>query len=112
MQVTVRSMPGRDTIVIPRCSTMSTDPRVQDVNKPFSAPNIGMDCAIRLVGDRDRTAFDWSSPCGLGPVPAVLKGRDLRSAAPLTGERASAGPSGDTLPWRNRPRRTGMACAC
>jgi len=64
-----RYMPDRDTIIIPQCNTMSTDPKVGDVDKPFVCAKIGMDCTIPLVGDVDRSAYDWSSACDLGPIP-------------------------------------------
>jgi 2,5-furandicarboxylate decarboxylase 1 len=64
-----RYMPDRDTIIIPQCNTMSTDPKVGDVDLPFVCSKIGLDCTIPLVGDVDRAAYDWSSACDLGPVP-------------------------------------------
>jgi 4-hydroxy-3-polyprenylbenzoate decarboxylase len=64
-----RYMPDRDTIIIPQCNTMSTDPKVGDPDKPFVCSKIGLDCTIPLVGDVDRSAYDWSSACDLGPVP-------------------------------------------
>ena len=45
-----RYMPDRDTIIIPQCNTMSTDPKVGDADKPFYASKIGLDCTIPLVG--------------------------------------------------------------
>jgi 2,5-furandicarboxylate decarboxylase 1 len=65
-----RYMPDRDTLIIPQCNTMSTDPKVGDPNKPFYASKIGMDCTIPLVGDVDRHDYDWSSACDLGDPPA------------------------------------------
>ena len=68
-----RYMPDRDTIIIPQCNTMSTDPKVGNVDKPFYCSKIGMDCTIPMVGEVDRDAYDWSSACDLGPVPADVK---------------------------------------
>ncbi|HEY3178037.1 MAG TPA: UbiD family decarboxylase [Casimicrobiaceae bacterium] len=65
-----RYMPDRDTIIIPQCNTMSTDPKIGDPNKPFYASKIGMDCTIPLVGNWNRNDFDWSSACDLGDPPA------------------------------------------
>ena len=63
-----RYMPDRDTIIIPQCNTMSTDPKVGDPDKPFVCSKIGLDCTIPLVGDIDRSAYDWSSACDLGQI--------------------------------------------
>lgn len=68
-----RYMPDRDTIIIPGCNTMSTDPKVGDPDKPFVASKIGMDCTIPMMGDFDRHAFDWSSACDLGEPPPNVK---------------------------------------
>jgi 2,5-furandicarboxylate decarboxylase 1 len=69
-----RFMPDRDTIIIPQCNTMSTDPMLGGkVDTPFYASRIGMDCTIPLVGDWDRDIFDWSSAVDLGEPPANLK---------------------------------------
>jgi 2,5-furandicarboxylate decarboxylase 1 len=65
-----RYMPDRDTIIIPGCNTMSTDPKLGDVNKPFVASKIGMDCTIPLVGDWSRSDFDFSAAADLGDPPA------------------------------------------
>jgi len=64
-----RYMPDRDTIIIPQCNAMSVDPKVGDPDKPFVCSKIGLDCTIPLVGDVDRSAYDWSSACDLGPAP-------------------------------------------
>jgi 2,5-furandicarboxylate decarboxylase 1 len=68
-----RYMPDRDTIIIPQCNTMSTDPKVSDPDKPFYASRIGMDCTIPMVGDRDRHDFDWSAAVDLGEPPANVR---------------------------------------
>jgi len=67
-----RYMPDRDTLIIPQCNTMSTDPKVGDVDKPFFASKIGMDCTIPMVGQWNRHSFDWSAAVDLGPVPATV----------------------------------------
>jgi 4-hydroxy-3-polyprenylbenzoate decarboxylase len=64
-----RYMPDRDTLIIPQCNTMSTDPKVGDVDKPFYASKIGLDCTIPMVGTWTRSDFDWSSACDLGAPP-------------------------------------------
>jgi 2,5-furandicarboxylate decarboxylase 1 len=66
-----RYMPDRDTIIIPQCNTMSTDPKLGDVDKPFYASRIGLDCTIPLVGNWNRQDFDWSGAVDLGPLPKV-----------------------------------------
>ncbi|MFL5337542.1 MAG: hypothetical protein ACJ8H8_31300 [Geminicoccaceae bacterium] len=76
-----RYMPDRDTIIIPQCNTMSTDPKVGDVDKPFYCSKIGMDCTIPLVGKVDRHAYDWSSACDLGPMPPDVKPMDEAALA-------------------------------
>jgi len=68
-----RYMPDRDTIIIPQCNTMSTDPKVGDVDKPFYASKVGMDCTIPIVGNWDRHDFDWSAAVDLGEPPVNLK---------------------------------------
>lgn len=68
-----RYMPDRDTIIIPQCNTMSTDPKCGDVNKPFYASKIGMDCTIPMVGDWIRSDFDWSAAVDLGEPPAGVR---------------------------------------
>jgi 4-hydroxy-3-polyprenylbenzoate decarboxylase len=68
-----RYMPDRDTIIIPQCNTMSTDPKVGDVDKPFYASKIGLDCTIPMVGNWTRSDFDWSAACDLGEPPANVK---------------------------------------
>jgi 4-hydroxy-3-polyprenylbenzoate decarboxylase len=68
-----RYMPDRDTLIIPQCNTMSTDPKVGDVDKPFYASKIGLDCTIPMVGNWTRSDFDWSSACDLGAPPANVK---------------------------------------
>jgi len=72
-----RYMPDRDTIIIPQCNTMSTDPKITDPDKPFVCSKIGLDCTIPLVGDVQRSHFDWSSPCDLGPVPKDVEPLDV-----------------------------------
>jgi 2,5-furandicarboxylate decarboxylase 1 len=67
-----RYMPDRDTIIIPQCNTMSTDPKIGDPNKPFYASKIGLDCTIPLVGDVNRDDYAWSSACDLGDAPAQV----------------------------------------
>ena len=57
-----RYMPDRDTLIIPQCNTMSTDPKISDPDKPFYASRIGMDCTIPLVGNWDRHNFDCPRP--------------------------------------------------
>jgi len=64
-----RYMADRDTIIIPQCNTMSTDPKINDADKPFYASKIGMDCTIPLVGNWDRHNFDWSAAVNLGEPP-------------------------------------------
>jgi 4-hydroxy-3-polyprenylbenzoate decarboxylase len=71
-----RYMPDRDTIIIPQCNTMSTDPKLSDPDKPFHASKIGLDCTVPLVGDWDRSSFDWSAPCDLGAPPANVTPMD------------------------------------
>ena len=71
-----RYMPDRDTIIIPQCNAMSVDPKVGDPNKPFVCSKIGFDCTIPLVGDVDRSAYDWSSACDLGPAPKNVVAMD------------------------------------
>ena len=67
-----RYMPDRDTIIIPQCNTMSTDPKVDDVDHPFYASKIGLDCTIPMVGKWDPRDFDFSTACDLGdPSPNV-----------------------------------------
>jgi 2,5-furandicarboxylate decarboxylase 1 len=68
-----RYMPDRDTLIIPGCNTMSTDPKVGEPDKPFQASKIGLDCTIPLVGNLNRSSFDWSSACDLGDPPANVK---------------------------------------
>ena len=68
-----RYMPDRDTIIIPQCNTMSTDPKIGNVDKPFYASKIGLDCTIPMVGDWTRSDFDWSSACDLGEPPANVQ---------------------------------------
>ena len=74
--IAFRYMPDRDTIIIPGCNTMSTDPKIGDPNKPFVCSKIGLDCTIPLVGDVDRSAYDWSSACDLGPPPKEVEAMD------------------------------------
>jgi len=61
-----RYMPDRDTIIIPQCNTMSTDPTVGGVDKPFCASRIGLDCTVPVVGNWNRHNFDWSRRGRLG----------------------------------------------
>lgn len=68
-----RYMPDKDTLIIPQCNTMSTDPKCQDVDKPFYASKIGMDCTIPMVGNWDPNDFSWSSAVDLGEPPANVK---------------------------------------
>jgi 2,5-furandicarboxylate decarboxylase 1 len=68
-----RYMPDRDTLIVPQCNTMSTDPKVGDPDKPFYASKIGFDCTIPLVGNLDPHSFDWSSACDLGDPPADVR---------------------------------------
>ena len=68
-----RYMPDRDTIIIPQCNTMSTDPTVGDVDKPFCASRIGLDCTIPMVGNWNRHNFDWSAAVDLGEPPEGVK---------------------------------------
>jgi 2,5-furandicarboxylate decarboxylase 1 len=68
-----RYMPDRDTIIIPQCNTMSTDPKVGDVDKPFFASKIGMDCTIPMVGNWNRSDFDWSAAVDFGEPPAGVQ---------------------------------------
>jgi 2,5-furandicarboxylate decarboxylase 1 len=68
-----RYMPDRDTLIIPKCNTMSTDPKIGDVDKPFYASKIGLDCTIPMVGNWDRHDFDWSAAVDLGEPPADVK---------------------------------------
>jgi 2,5-furandicarboxylate decarboxylase 1 len=71
-----RYMPDRDTIIIPQCNAMSVDPKVGDPDKPFVCSKIGLDCTIPLVGDVDRSVYDWSSACDLGPAPKNVVAMD------------------------------------
>jgi 2,5-furandicarboxylate decarboxylase 1 len=66
-----RYMPDRDTIIIPQCNTMSTDPKLGDVDRPFYCSKIGLDCTVPLVGNWNRQDFDWSSAVDLGTPPQV-----------------------------------------
>ena len=66
-----RYMPDRDTIIIPQCNTMSTDPKLADVDKPFYCSKIGLDCTVPLVGNWNRQNFEWSSAVDLGTPPQV-----------------------------------------
>jgi len=66
-----RYMPDRDTIIIPQCNTMSTDPKLGDVDKPFYCSKIGLDCTVPLVGNWNRQDFEWSSAVDLGTPPQV-----------------------------------------
>jgi 4-hydroxy-3-polyprenylbenzoate decarboxylase len=66
-----RYMPDRDTIIIPQCNTMSTDPKLGDVDKPFYCSKIGLDCTVPLVGNWNRQDFEWSSAVDLGNPPQV-----------------------------------------
>ncbi len=66
-----RYMPDRDTIMIPHCNTMSTDPKIGDPDKPFDCSKIGLDCTIPLVGEWNRQNFDWSAAVDLGTPPVV-----------------------------------------
>jgi 2,5-furandicarboxylate decarboxylase 1 len=68
-----RYMPDRDTIIIPGCNTMSTDPKVGDVDKPFVASKIGMDCTIPMVGNWNRSDFEWSAAVDLGEPPVGVE---------------------------------------
>jgi len=68
-----RYMPDRDTLIIPQCNTMSTDPKIENVDKPFYASKAGFDCTIPLVGSWNRNDFDWSSACDLGEPPPGVK---------------------------------------
>jgi 4-hydroxy-3-polyprenylbenzoate decarboxylase len=68
-----RYMPDRDTIIIPQCNTMSTDPKIAEPDKPFSASKIGLDCTIPLVGGFDSHSFDWSAACDLGEPPSGVQ---------------------------------------
>jgi Lyase/Fumarase C C-terminus/3-octaprenyl-4-hydroxybenzoate carboxy-lyase len=68
-----RYMPDRDTLIIPQCNTMSTDPKIGDVDKPFYASKIGLDCTIPMVGNWDRHDFDWSAAVDLGEPPAGIR---------------------------------------
>jgi 2,5-furandicarboxylate decarboxylase 1 len=65
-----RYMPNKDTIIIPQCNTMSTDPKIADPDHPFYASKIGMDCTIPLVGNWDPDSFAWSAAVDLGDPPA------------------------------------------
>jgi 4-hydroxy-3-polyprenylbenzoate decarboxylase len=65
-----RYMPHRDTIILPQGNTMTTDPSVGSDTPPIYSSKIGLDCTIPLVGDWDRSNFDWSSSCDLGDPPA------------------------------------------
>jgi len=65
-----RYMPDKDTLIIPQCNTMSTDPKIPDVDHPFNASKIGLDCTIPIVGKWDPHAFDWSAAVDLGPLPS------------------------------------------
>jgi 2,5-furandicarboxylate decarboxylase 1 len=73
-----RYMPDKDTIIIPQCNTMSTDPKIADPDHPFYASKIGMDCTIPLVGNWDPDSFAWSAAVDLGDPPATV--------APMTEE--------------------------
>jgi 3-polyprenyl-4-hydroxybenzoate decarboxylase len=68
-----RYMSDRDTLIIPQCNTMSTDPKIGDVDKPFYASKIGLDCTIPMVGNWDRHDFDGSAAVDLGEPPAGIK---------------------------------------
>lgn len=68
-----RYMPDKDTIIIPQCNTMSTDPKIGDPDHPFYASRIGLDCTIPLVGNWDPDNFAWSSAVDLGEPPANVK---------------------------------------
>jgi 2,5-furandicarboxylate decarboxylase 1 len=65
-----RYMPHRDTIILPQGNTMTTDPSVGSDTPPIYSSKIGLDCTVPLVGDWDRSNFDWSSSCDLGDPPA------------------------------------------
>jgi 2,5-furandicarboxylate decarboxylase 1 len=67
-----RYMPDRDTVIIPQCNTMTTDPKVGSDTPPIYASKIGLDCTIPLVGKWDRHSFDWSTCCELGAPPAQV----------------------------------------
>jgi len=67
-----RYMPDKDTIIIPQCNTMSTDPKIADPDHPFYASKIGMDCTIPLVGNWDPDSFAWSAAVDLGDPPATV----------------------------------------
>jgi 2,5-furandicarboxylate decarboxylase 1 len=65
-----RYMPDRDTLIIPQCNTMSTDPKIGEPDKPFYASKIGFDCTIPLVGNLDRHSHhnaEIGSPAHPGP---------------------------------------------
>src|SRR5262249_22804765 len=68
-----RFMPDRDTLIIPQCNTMSTDPKLSEPDKPFYASKIGLDCTIPLVGNFERHSFDWSTACDLGELPVDVR---------------------------------------
>jgi len=68
-----RYMPDRDTIVIPECTTMSTNSKVGDKDHPFHASKIGLDCTIPMVGKWDPHDFDFSTACDLGDLPPNVK---------------------------------------
>jgi len=67
-----RFMPDRDTLIIPQCNTMSVDPKIADVDHPFSASKIGWDCTIPLVGNWDPHNFDRCLEADLGAPPATV----------------------------------------
>lgn len=68
-----RYMPDKDTIIIPQCNTMSTDPKLPDVDHPFTASKIGLDCTIPIVGKWNRDDFQFSSAVDLGDPPANVE---------------------------------------
>ena len=69
-----RYMPDRDTLIIPQCNTMSTDPKIEgDASKPFYASRIGLDCTIPLVGNWDPHAFDRSAVPVWDDYPTTVK---------------------------------------
>jgi 2,5-furandicarboxylate decarboxylase 1 len=68
-----RYMPDRETVIIPQCNTMTTDPMVGSDTPPIYASTSGLDCTIPLVGNWVCASVDWSAACSLGDPPAQLK---------------------------------------
>lgn len=72
-----RYQPHRGTLILPGGNTMTVDPSVGSDTPPISSSKLGLDCTIPLVGGFDKSSFDPSSACDLGPFPKQVPPLDL-----------------------------------